>query len=103
VPPSERLRLARATYRDAVSRARLANTPQAWRRLARAGENLREVDAHRQSYARPPCHGGIALLTERFPAPRATLRVVLSEKLRARTAPHDRPALELLHQVKTPP
>ena len=103
MPPSERLRLARATYRDAVSRARLANTPQAWRRLARAGENLREVEVHRHSCARPPCHGGIALLVERLRAPRAMLRVVLSEQLRARTATHDRPALELVHEVKTPP
>ncbi|HEX7489898.1 MAG TPA: hypothetical protein VF341_13385 [Anaeromyxobacteraceae bacterium] len=103
MPPSERLRLARATYRDAVSRARLANTPQAWRRLARAGENLREVEVHRRSYARPPCHGGVALRVEGFPAPRTTLRVVLSEDFRAKTAPHDRPALALLHQVKTPP
>lgn len=48
----ERLRLARATYRRAVAAARQRNAPAAWRRLVRAGQNLREVEAAAQPGAR---------------------------------------------------
>lgn len=42
---AERLQLARGTYRAAVDRARRQNTPAAWRRLVRAGRNLRATQA----------------------------------------------------------
>ncbi|HEX8910706.1 MAG TPA: hypothetical protein VF805_15985 [Anaeromyxobacteraceae bacterium] len=40
----DRLRLARATYLEALEQARLRNGPAAWRRLVRTGENLREAE-----------------------------------------------------------
>jgi len=102
VPLTERLRLARTTYHAAVTRARVANTPHTWRRLVRAGANLREVEARRRVQARDPRRGSV-LLVEDLPAVRGALLDLISERPGAWTAPDDRTAPRRLHRVKTPP
>jgi hypothetical protein len=59
---TDRLVLARLTYRQALAEARVEPTPARWRRLVRCGTNLRAVIAERIAAAE-------AFATGRAPTP----------------------------------
>ena len=78
-----RTALARAAYATALAAARAHSTPYTWRRLVRAGENLR--DALREPGAQPePARRHAAhprvLLVEDDPATRDALRDILVQE-----------------------
>ena len=102
---SERLRLARATYRATVTAARRESSPRAWQRLVRAGQNLRdaEEEARRRLGAKLPRVTPSVLLVEDDAAARDALRDILSEHLAVWTASDGRSALELLRRMQHAP
>lgn len=102
---SERLQLARGSYRGALERARRRNTPTSWRRLVRAGQNLRDTEAalRRDVERRAPRPRRSVLLVEDDRVAREALRDILSERLDVWMAADGQTALDLLHRMRTPP
>jgi CheY-like chemotaxis protein len=105
MPVTERLRMARHTYGEAVASARRRNTASAWRRLVRAGQNLRDVEraARRATSPGRPRPRRSVLLVEGDPADRDALRELLSERLEVWSAADGESALQLLRSMRSPP
>jgi CheY-like chemotaxis protein len=95
-----RIELAGEAYARALAAARHRSTPQTWRRLVRAGQNLREATSAPERRGRR----GSVLLVDDEPAALQALREILeSNGLRVVTAEHGLAALELLRRRRLRP
>lgn len=97
-----RIDLARSAYARAVSAARDRNAPATWRRLVRAGQNLRDALDEQASAVRATQLS--VLLVDDDPETRDALRQLLERSgLRVFDAEHGRAALDLLRQGRLRP
>ncbi|MFL5274228.1 MAG: response regulator [Anaeromyxobacteraceae bacterium] len=98
-----RVALAEQAYRDALAAARADSSPHTWRRLVRAGQNLRDAQPKRAGALRGG-PGPSVLLVEDDVATREALRDILSEqRIRVWTATDGCAALELLRSGRITP
>jgi CheY-like chemotaxis protein len=97
-----RLELARAAYAAALVDARARSTPGTWRRLVRAGQNVR--DAVADAEARPRGRPSIILLVDDEQETRDALREILERHgMQVVTAEHGLAALDLLRRRRVRP
>lgn len=104
----DRLQLATSTYRAAVAAARASSSPAAWRRLVRAGWNLRQAEAEVTGEAGPPAPGErprrTVLLVEDEPDTRDSLRdLFVDHGFTVWAAEDGAVALDYLHHARVPP
>jgi CheY-like chemotaxis protein len=100
IPP--RLELARAAYEAALAEARSSSTPARWRRLVRAGQNLR--DARDETAAARRRHRPSVLLVDDEREARDALQEILERHgMRVVVAEHGLAALDLLRRRRVRP
>jgi CheY-like chemotaxis protein len=101
----DRVKLAREAYAKALGEARGRSTPHTWRRLVRAGQNLREAVSDARAAAQPRSVAAPrVLLVEDDAATRDALRDILAgERIEVWTASDGEEALRLLASTQARP
>ena len=98
----DRLELARSAYARALSAARERSTPASWRRLVRAGQNLRDVLAEQASAARAS-RPTVLLVDDEADARDALRQLLEHHGLRVFAVAHGQAALDLLRRQRLRP
>lgn len=98
----QRLQLAHAAYARALAGARQRSTPAAWRRLVRAGQNLREARAAVAAVG-PGRRPSVLLVDDERDSRDAVKEILERHGMRVVVAEHGLAALELLRRRRVRP
>jgi CheY-like chemotaxis protein len=100
IPP--RVELARAAYEGALAAVRERSTAATWRRLVRAGQNLRDARSEAASPG-PRRRPSVLLVDDERDARDAVQEILERQGLRVVTAAHGLAALDLLRRRRIRP